>query len=86
LIPVTPLDAGDNSQAMACATSIGSTSRFIAAFRASRALSRVPEAMPASSAAVLVKPGDTALTRTPDRPHSAASVCVIWMTPAFAAV
>jgi hypothetical protein len=30
-----------------------------------------PEAMPASSAAVRVKPGDTALTRTPARTHSA---------------
>ena len=66
LIPVTPLAASDNSQAMACATSIGSTSRFIAAFLASRSLFSAPEAMPASSAAVRVNPGDTALTRTPD--------------------
>ena len=40
----------------------------------------------AALAMVRVKPGDTALTRTPARPHSAASVCVSWMTPALAAV
>ena len=86
LIPVTPLLIGESSHAIACATSIGSTSRFIAVGLSSNFLFSAPEAMPASSAAVRVKPGETALTRTPVRPHSAASVCVIWMTPAFAAV
>ena len=86
LMPVTPLLAGDNSHAMACATSIGSTSRFIAVLRANRSGFSAAEAMPASNAAVRVNPGETALTRTPARSHSAASVCVIWMTPAFAAV
>ena len=85
-MPVTPLLIGDSSHAMACATSIGSTSRFIAVGLSSKCLFSAPEAMPASSATVRVKPGETALTRTPLRPHSAASVCVIWMTPAFAAV
>src|SRR6266566_3769771 len=51
LMPVTPLLAGDSSHAMACATSIGSTRRFIAAFRASRSLFSAPDAIPASSAA-----------------------------------
>ncbi len=62
---------------MACATSTGSTSRFIAVGLSSHFLFSAPEAIPASSMAVRVKPGETALTRTPLRPHSAASVCVI---------
>lgn len=78
--------SGDSSHAIApCATSAGSTNRFIAVGREAALVQRA-EAMPASSATVRVKPGDTALTRTPARPHSAASVCVSWMTPAFAAV
>ena len=76
-MPVTPLLAGESSHAMASATSIGSTRRFIAVLRASRSLFSAPEAIPASNAAVRVNPGETALTRTPLRPHSAASVWVI---------
>jgi len=47
---------------------------FIAVLRARRSLSSAPMQFPPPARRCAWKPGETALTRTPARPHSAASV------------
>ena len=82
--PVTAPASGPSSHKTARAISAGSTSRRSAAGRVSSVSASAPEAKAASSAGVRVKPGETALTRTPRGPHSAARVVVRFSTAALA--
>jgi hypothetical protein len=72
-------------KATAVAISPGSIRRLIGETVFTVETSRSPRASAAFSAGVRVTPGETALTRTFDRPHSAAKVWVMAITAALAA-
>src|SRR5690242_2387979 len=59
--------------------------RGVVRLNMSRAAATVSSGTPVVEAGVIAAPGDTALTRIPDRPHSSARVFVRWISPALAA-
>ena len=82
--PVMLRAASDARKHTASAISSGVTMRPKALVASSSEGSRSPASMAAPSAGVRVKPGETAFTRTPERPHSAARLCVMAITAALA--
>ena len=79
-----PEAASEARKHTASATSSIRTARPIALVAASKAGSRRPALICATSAGVRVKPGETEFTLTPEGPHSAARSRAMAMTAAFA--
>ncbi len=84
-MPVIADASCESRNATAAAICSGCTMRPSADISFSTAGSRSLRAMASAIAGVSTYPGDTELTRTPERPHSTARFAVICSTAALAA-